>query len=352
MHLVRRSVVSSCVAALAALTSACGDPAPPPPVAPAQGAPIAGAPIPGAAAPAVTTIPAPTPTAAAPTAPQESPPVAAAEPPPQTEQIPAIGDPSTREDRLPEDQPVTTRPPEPPPGATPPAVAPPVSTPPVPATTVATPRAAAPADRPAPMPPTTASQADKPTLPDRAPVKDAAADGAAKTESAGPDPSAAGAKSFVPKDLKKGEAIVLTFEQLASFDYTAPPPPSSDPDTPQPDPAIALEAARKQIPPEIWELEGKTVTVEGYMIPLEYVDDGVKAFLISRHAMGCCFGVTPRPHELIECDLGEGKTTPYVGYVPVSVTGVFHVSPPTGPQAMLTGIYRMDAPRVMIPKER
>ena len=88
------------------------------------------------------------------------------------------------------------------------------------------------------------------------------------------------------------------------------------------------------------------------MIPLEYADEGVRSFLVSRHAMGCCFGVMPRPHELVECDMGDAKPVPYVGYLPVKVTGKIHVGLKAGPSVILSGIYRMDAPTMTVPKER
>jgi hypothetical protein len=338
-HTPRRSLFLVSAALCAVFAASCGDPFPPAPAAgPVSGAPIAGAPIDGTSAAAAA------PSAAEPTASARAnvpaaapaavePPAGATEPAapsatettgtapspaePDVAEIPAIGDPTTRDERRPEDEPITT------------------------------PAPAAPADVPSEIPPTTASQSAKPDLPDKPKPADAEANPGAATV----DPKT-GLKSFIPKDHKKDEPLVLSFEQLASYDYTPPPPPSTDPDVPVADPSIALEAAKKQIPHEIWELEGKVLSVEGYMIPLEYQDDGVKAFIISRHAMGCCFGIMPRPHEMIECDLGEGKSTPYVGYIPVIVTGTFRVSLPTGTQTMLTGIYKMDAPKISLPKER
>ena len=330
------------VLVLASTLAACGDA--PPPVVDAsklEGAPLSGAPF---RAPAPAEPPADTP----PVVVEPSEPAARAvtatatatvkvDPAP-TPEMPAIGDPSTPDERLPADDPVTMQPPQVPPTATPPQEGTPTS-----ASEVA-----------AEIPATTASQADKPSLPDKPaaqPAAPATAPAAAAADVSADPAAAAAAKSLVPKDRKKGVAIELTFEQLASFDFTPPPLPSVDPDVPAPDPAIALEAARKQIPAEIWELEGQLVSVEGYMIPLEYADEGVKAFLISRHAMGCCFGVMPRAHELVECDMGEGQSTPYVGYLPVKITGVLHVGPKEGPQAFLTGIYRMDAPKVTVPRD-
>lgn len=344
MSTLRLTVRSLALAALAAAgAAACSDPPPPPPKATGvQGAPIAGAPIDGTPAPA----------------PAESSPAPAT----------SLGDVSTADERGPEDQPVppnpagrhpvATEPPPAPSGAAPPPAPAPV---PAPAATPAvaersdapkeptppaapTPAAEAP---PAPLGPTTAQQQPKPDLPAKSGPSEATAG-----DAAAPAPAPGERKSFVPKDHRKGDPIVLTWDQLASFDFNPPPPAYPDPETGVvPDQTAAIEAAKKQIPEEIWELEGQVVSIEGYMIPLEYADDGVKAFLISRHAMGCCFGVMPRPHELVECDVGEGKSVPYVGYVPVTITGVMHVGIKEGPQTVLAGIYRMDAPKLTIPKE-
>lgn len=181
---------------------------------------------------------------------------------------------------------------------------------------------------------------------------DAAAPGAADAKAAEPAPRKEGA-SLLPAGHKKGTPLVLTWEQLASFEYVPPPPAYPDPNTGQvPDMTAENEKAKRQIPAEIWELEGETLTVEGYMLPLEYADEGVKSFIVSRHAMGCCFGVMPRPHEMIECDMGEGKSTPYIGYVPIVVTAVVHVGLKDGPQTALSPIYRMDAPKIAMVEEK
>lgn len=304
----------------AALVGACSDPAPAPPAGPV----LEGAPIDGSAAA-----------------------------PPASEEF-AIGDVSTPEERAPEDRVVSTAPPPRAPEPAAPVATAPAAPEPAGAATSAAP------DSPDPALPalaTTAAQADKPAVPEKPAVPAASAAPAVPAVPDAAKPAAAkavdAAKSLLPKDRTKGAAVELTWDQLASFEFVPPPPVYSDPVTGVfPDQTAAIEKATQQIPPEIWELEGETITVEGFMIPLEYVDEGVRSFLVSRHAMGCCFGVMPRPHELVECDMGEGKSVPYVGYLPVRVTGKLHIGLKAGPSVILAGIYRMDAPTMTVPKER
>jgi hypothetical protein len=293
------------------------------------GAPIRGASLTARPAAGTPTEPAPAEPGAAPLPADRTPPT------PGADAALAIGDLSTPDDRLPGDEPL-------------------------PPTLRRTPAARTPSGDPLP-PVTSGTQAAgkapseaTPSAGPSAPTLASPATTESKTSpatAANPAVPTPGAKSFLPKDLKSDEPLVLTWDQLASFDYTPPAAPAQGSGDAAKDAKAYTEAARKQVPPEIWELEGKLLSVEGFMIPLEYEGEGVKSFLVSRHAMGCCFGVTPRPHEMVECTLAGGKTTPYVGFLSVVATGVFHVRLPSGPQVMLTGIYTMDDPKVVVPRD-
>lgn len=319
---LRPAVVAISLAAGAAALGGCSDPPALPPLDPAPvGAPIAGTPIdatPDAGTPSAAD---PQPDAGGP--PKADPPTAVAGDPavaaPPTGDAPPsapapgtaaggsdLGDVSARAEALPEDDPPVVVPTPIPPGAQDPS---------------------------------------KPALDERAGARAAAGDPVApKDPVAQKDPAAAKAPDggARPDDDEADAAPrLLTFETLASFEYLPP-----DPEVPGSE-AKALAS----IPDEIRRLDGEWAAVEGYMIPLEYKDEGVGSFLLSRHQLGCCFGVMPRANELIEVVMPDGQVAPYISYLAVIVTGRLRVGPKEGASAVLSGIYRLEKPSVELPTE-
>lgn len=147
----------------------------------------------------------------------------------------------------------------------------------------------------------------------------------------------------------------LAWEQLAAFDLV--PPAAETPDTADApatatdetaDREAAVDAAWRRVPDAIRALDGRTVTVEGYMLPLESSEAGVRTFFIARHGFGCCFGTVPLPHELVACDVGTSAPVPYVENRTVKVTGALHV----GMEEWPVCIYRIDAPVLTVPEQR
>lgn len=313
---------------LAACLAACGDervPAPEaPPVsgAPIAGVPIAGAPIAGAPIAGTPTEPAtPAPASGAPAAPTQQPTTPA-----------------------PETTGTASAPPSP--AAPPVPSGPTAQAPAVPAAEPALGDAAGPDPKVPGEDPIVAAQA-------RA-VSEAAAASRTGTDKPAPTaPSASEPKKVVEEkpvaDSKKPDPKkekekpeLIGFDVLGAFEYTAP-----NPEVPG-----SFEKAVASIPEDIRNLGGRTVTVEGYMVPLEYApdDDGVKSFFLSRYQIGCCFGVMPRANELVEVTMQGPKWAPYVSWMPIRATGVIVVGPKEGDTASLSGIYRMHDPEVTVPE--
>ena len=88
------------------------------------------------------------------------------------------------------------------------------------------------------------------------------------------------------------EAKLVTFTELASFDYYL-----GD---------GGVESDLDDIPERIWDLDNRLVTIEGYMVPLDYEGELVTSFLLSRVMVSCCFAILPQPTELIEVTIVEG----------------------------------------------
>ncbi len=99
------------------------------------------------------------------------------------------------------------------------------------------------------------------------------------------------------------------------------------------------------IPAKIKRCDGKTIPVEGYMIPVDFKEGKVTSFMLTRTPPACCYGVMPELHELINVRAKGPGAKSSLGFMPVRVRGVLHV----GAQregGCLTCIYRMDAEEV------
>jgi hypothetical protein len=100
----------------------------------------------------------------------------------------------------------------------------------------------------------------------------------------------------------------------------------------------------ERIPEKVMELDGKTVSVTGFMLPIDFDSGVVKSFMLLNSQMGCCFGVMPRVNEFVYVDMPEGKSAKYMTDVPLRVTGRLEVVK----ENLVGGIYSMTADRVEV----
>ena len=92
------------------------------------------------------------------------------------------------------------------------------------------------------------------------------------------------------------------------------------------------------------ELEGKEVTLRGFMYPT-YADP-VRAFILARDNQICCFGRNPKPYDLVTVRLAEGAESRYIQNRPFDVVGTFHIDPQRDGDDWLR-LYRIDGARVV-----
>ncbi len=102
----------------------------------------------------------------------------------------------------------------------------------------------------------------------------------------------------------------------------------------------------ERIPEKVKELNGKTVNITGFMLPIDFDSGVVKSFMLLNNQMGCCFGVLPRVNEFIYVEMPEGKSTKYLTDIPLRVTGRLEVVN----ENLVGGIYSMTADRVEVVK--
>lgn len=88
---------------------------------------------------------------------------------------------------------------------------------------------------------------------------------------------------------------VVDFAELAGFAYT---PPA--------DGAAWPADTQAGIPEAVRNLDGRRVSVRGFMLPIKLESGRVTQFLILRNHMACCYGVVPAPNDWIVANSRAG----------------------------------------------
>jgi len=142
------------------------------------------------------------------------------------------------------------------------------------------------------------------------------------------------------KEPSNDPPVALSFVKLASFRYFAP--------ANRPKPGEA--APKSPIPASVRALDGKKVTIEGYMIPVDLQKGKVLSFLLSRSTFGCCYADSPQITEVIKVISADGKSMPYLPMP--RVTGTLEVGEEYYPEGYIDSIYRIRADAVTASPER
>jgi hypothetical protein len=109
-------------------------------------------------------------------------------------------------------------------------------------------------------------------------------------------------------------------------------------------PAWADQQIAAMIPDRIRAADGKRISVDGFMIPLEYSGKKVSKFILAMNQNTCCFGGNPQIHEFIIVSVAGAGVNDEMD-IPLRVTGVLHVAVIRN-QGKLTGLYRLDGQSV------
>ena len=122
-----------------------------------------------------------------------------------------------------------------------------------------------------------------------------------------------------PKDLD-GKPLI-DFNRLACFNY----------DYPDYDGGTDLMKGKKKkepgIPESVLNLNGSSVAIPGFMIPMDQDGEGDKCtyFILARNQMTCCYGVAPGLNEWVSVRMEKGKTADLEMDRPVVVVGALEV---------------------------
>lgn len=133
----------------------------------------------------------------------------------------------------------------------------------------------------------------------------------------------------------------VSFQTLAGYKYVEPVPREGA----KPEETEA-QRIKDQIPPDVKALNGKKVTVEGWMVPMQVDDDGgVQSFVLVKTQPECCFGDTQAMNEWIDVTMPAGRKAEFNVDRPITVSGNLEVGEKMEDGFVLS-IYRMTADRV------
>ncbi len=84
------------------------------------------------------------------------------------------------------------------------------------------------------------------------------------------------------------------------------------------------EVKKSEIPSELQEVLGKSVAINGFMLPMDYSAREITEFLLMPYIPACMHVPPPPPNQIIHVKMQEGKTTP-PSFYPVKVRGTLVV---------------------------
>ena len=107
-------------------------------------------------------------------------------------------------------------------------------------------------------------------------------------------------------------------------------------------PAWADAQISAMIPARIRAADGKKISVDGFMIPLEYNGKKVSKFILAMNQNTCCFGGNPKLTDRIQIRLTGGKKIEFSEKL-FAVAGTFHLRPSQAKGLDGGVIYHLDA---------
>lgn len=139
-----------------------------------------------------------------------------------------------------------------------------------------------------------------------------------------------------PSNTQDGATRPITFGDL-SF-------PVTDPDQVKAGGTESLMSYGRQIPESIRAFDGRSVVIEGYMVPTKLEKEKVREFIVVSSLAACCYGVTPNINEYIVAKM-TGNATQWRENVPLRFEGILKVGDIYTEDYWL-GIYHLDCVKV------
>lgn len=111
------------------------------------------------------------------------------------------------------------------------------------------------------------------------------------------------------------------FSKLASFDVPYLPDVFSHGVRPQ------LPKQALVIPPEVSALNGATIAVRGFMLPVDATPAGVGKFILTATVDSCHWGMIGMANESMMVEMAGGKRIPYYRFQPIVMFGRLSIDP-------------------------
>jgi len=155
---------------------------------------------------------------------------------------------------------------------------------------------------------------------------------------AAPAPVAAPPSSNVVIQVTGG-VVNADFETLASYPFNVPDMTATN--------HISVSQAEKQIPAAIKNLDGKTVRIRGFMMPVKELQGKTTEFLITRSQPSCCFSGATEITEFVTVKV-PGKGFDTMMDDPITIQGTLHVGAVTD-SGFIVGLYLLDGEKLIAP---
>ncbi len=135
-----------------------------------------------------------------------------------------------------------------------------------------------------------------------------------------------------------GGAFNADFETLASFTFNVPDMTATN--------HPSVSQAEKQIPAAIKKLDGKTVRIRGFMMPVKELQGKTTEFLITRSQPSCCFSGATEITEFVTVK-APGKGFDTMMDDAITIQGTLHVGAIVD-SGFIVGLYQMDAEKLIV----
>ncbi|MCE7872817.1 DUF3299 domain-containing protein [bacterium CPR1] len=110
---------------------------------------------------------------------------------------------------------------------------------------------------------------------------------------------------------------------------------------------FSYEPKKSRLPESVTRYNGKKVSIDGFMVPVDMDKDGVSSFVLVKDQMMCCYGATPALNEWVYVSLE--KRAPVAMDQPITVYGDLQVGEDVQDGEVIS-LYRMSGERIELPQ--
>lgn len=140
----------------------------------------------------------------------------------------------------------------------------------------------------------------------------------------------------IEKEQLVGEHLELPFAKISNYRYIFPDVEDG-------------ENIPDQIPESVKKLNGRKVSIRGFMLPVTQKDGRVTEFLLLKDQSMCCYGTMPQMNEWVHVIMTPGQSAPMVWDIPITVFGKFEVGEVFENGVLMT-IYRLRFEKLIKPQ--